>query len=274
MSEPELFKIGCPFCAQHIEYPVEGVGQTIPCPTCERELLLPEPALAPPPIPHSDRLGRPASDAQKEKLRFFGCTFDEGITMDDASSALDECERQFPEREKEYQARKPTTEQIKQLKEFGLDAEGMNRSEGRRAIESAERNEFMDYLDSEDGQIDEETDRLNYDWADDYREVSREEVARAWAYIKQKTGKAPGADNPSHRTIELLDALKELFDDFTEKPTKPGVLTYYCLHCRGPVEIVPPRVPPGRVITPAHFISISVKCPHCGQDTDAHTINV
>lgn len=33
-------KCSCAYCGQHIEFPVEGTGQTIPCPTCEKPVLL------------------------------------------------------------------------------------------------------------------------------------------------------------------------------------------------------------------------------------------
>ena len=267
-----FLKCDCSNCGQHIEYPAEGAGQTISCPSCNQEIILPPPdgqsQAVPPPILRGSGLDRPASDAQKEKLLFFGCTFDDGITMDEASAALGDCERQFPEREKEYQARKPTAGQIKQLEKLGLDHEGMNRSEARWEIESAERNEILDYEESEDGQIDDETYQLNSEWADDYREVTRDEVARAWAHIKRKTGKAPAADDSAGRTIKLLDALEELFDDFRFKPGKPGISTQYCFYCRGAIEIELPPIAADRKITNEDLVSVSITCPHCGRATE------
>lgn len=58
------------------------------------------------------KLDDPASDKQKEKLKFFGCVLDEGITKGQASDALTECARQFPQREIEYYARPATEEQL------------------------------------------------------------------------------------------------------------------------------------------------------------------
>jgi hypothetical protein len=60
----------------------------------------------------------PATEKQKDKLRFFGCTFDEGITKGQASDAISECVRRFPEREKEYQDRPPTKEQLSKLRRY------------------------------------------------------------------------------------------------------------------------------------------------------------
>ncbi len=51
LSEAELLKLmgiavsdylkcNCPHCGQSIEYPAEGTGQTVPCPTCEKPVVL------------------------------------------------------------------------------------------------------------------------------------------------------------------------------------------------------------------------------------------
>jgi len=44
----------------------------------------------------------PATDEQKAKLAFFGCTWDEGITKRQARDALYECARLFPDLEASY----------------------------------------------------------------------------------------------------------------------------------------------------------------------------
>jgi endogenous inhibitor of DNA gyrase (YacG/DUF329 family) len=36
----DFLKSECPHCGQSIEYPAEGTGQTVPCPTCEKSLVL------------------------------------------------------------------------------------------------------------------------------------------------------------------------------------------------------------------------------------------
>jgi hypothetical protein len=42
----EYHKCTCPHCGQSIEYPAEGTGQTVPCPTCEKSFrLFPEIAI-------------------------------------------------------------------------------------------------------------------------------------------------------------------------------------------------------------------------------------
>jgi len=61
----EFLKSECPHCGQAIEYPAEGTGQTVPCPTCEEPFVLkpvvaPEPEILPPP-PAAALLPAPAS---------------------------------------------------------------------------------------------------------------------------------------------------------------------------------------------------------------------
>jgi hypothetical protein len=36
----EFLKCECPHCGQSIEYPSEGTGETVPCPTCEKPVIL------------------------------------------------------------------------------------------------------------------------------------------------------------------------------------------------------------------------------------------
>ena len=61
----------------------------------------------------------PATERQKAKLLFFGCTWDEGITKGQASDAIDECIKKFPEREFTYQNRPATEEQKALLRKYG-----------------------------------------------------------------------------------------------------------------------------------------------------------
>ena len=51
----EYLKCECPHCGQAIEYPSEGTGQTVPCPTCNQPVFLtpsepPMPKVAVPPV--------------------------------------------------------------------------------------------------------------------------------------------------------------------------------------------------------------------------------
>jgi uncharacterized tellurite resistance protein B-like protein len=66
-----------------------------------------------------------ATDEQKGKLRFFGCTWDEGITAGQASDAIEECARQFPDAEATWQKNQPATEKQKEkLRYFGCTWSG------------------------------------------------------------------------------------------------------------------------------------------------------
>jgi hypothetical protein len=60
----------------------------------------------------------PATEKQKEKLRYFGYTFDETILKGQASDALDKCARDFPEVEQTYYNRPATKEQLAKLHEI------------------------------------------------------------------------------------------------------------------------------------------------------------
>lgn len=72
-----------------------------------------------------DWRNEPATETQKEKLRFFGCTWDEGITAGQASDALEECAKQFPDAEAAYQKSQPATEEQKdKLRFFGCTWNG------------------------------------------------------------------------------------------------------------------------------------------------------
>ena len=60
----------------------------------------------------------PATEKQKGKLRWFGCTWDEGITKGQASDAIRECVWRFPEKDKAYYSRPATEEQLEILRPY------------------------------------------------------------------------------------------------------------------------------------------------------------
>jgi hypothetical protein len=57
----------------------------------------------------------PATEKQKEKLRYFGYAFDENISKGQASDALDKCVKDFPEVNQAYYNRPATEEQLAKL---------------------------------------------------------------------------------------------------------------------------------------------------------------
>jgi len=58
----------------------------------------------------------PATEKQKEKLRYFGYAFDEKISKGQASDAIDECVKQFPQKNADYYNRPATEEQLAKLR--------------------------------------------------------------------------------------------------------------------------------------------------------------
>ena len=58
----------------------------------------------------------PATEKQKEKLRWFGYAFEKTISKGEASDALDKCARDFPEKNRAYYNRPATDEQLAQLR--------------------------------------------------------------------------------------------------------------------------------------------------------------
>jgi hypothetical protein len=58
------------------------------------------------------------TEKQKNKLRYFGCTWDEGITKGQASDAIEECIKAFPDVDRNYYNRAATDEQLKTLQAY------------------------------------------------------------------------------------------------------------------------------------------------------------
>jgi hypothetical protein len=82
-----------------------------------------------------DWRNNPATEKQKGKLRFFGCTWDEGITKGQASDAIDECVRKFPETQQAWLSRPATPEQLEELKSYGDEPEaGLTYGEAKELL--------------------------------------------------------------------------------------------------------------------------------------------
>jgi hypothetical protein len=77
----------------------------------------------------------PATERQIEKLSFFGCTWDEGVTKGQASDAIDECVRKFPETQQAWLNRPATPEQLEELKSYGEEPEdGLTYGEAKELL--------------------------------------------------------------------------------------------------------------------------------------------
>src|SRR6267154_1021281 len=87
----------------------------------------------------------PATEKQKEKLRYFGCTWDEGITKGQAHDAIDECVRQFPERDREYYNRPATEDQLAKLRAYLApdDEEPEDYAEGDKPLTYGQAKELI-----------------------------------------------------------------------------------------------------------------------------------
>ena len=60
----------------------------------------------------------PATEKQKEKLRWFGYAFGENIPKGQASDAIAKCVRDYPEKDRAYYNRPATEEQLAQIREY------------------------------------------------------------------------------------------------------------------------------------------------------------
>jgi len=231
----------------------------------------------------------PATEKQKEKLRWFGCTWDEGITKGQASDVLDECAKQFPEKNAEHYNRRATEEQLAKLREinascdpdepfYDFEEEGLltyGRAKDvlqdwvwyQREKENEEMEKEIAYSNTETGKIDSEWEQINT-YSDYTRDVTREEVAKAWMLAKSRA--THGAILP--KAHEVMAALEELHPNLL-KPKRLGVLWHnYCLYCRGQIEIM---IPPNAIGKPTQkdIIETTVQCPHCNRDTTVTGVN-
>jgi len=213
----------------------------------------------------------PATEKQKHKLRFFGCTFDQEILKGQASDALDECVRMFPEIEEAYYKRPATEEQLAKLREIHEEKEeeedrdnepeeeyvpkaGLSYGEAKAQIENweldqqvyeherlmEERDKEKAQAESEEGRIEEECNTINCLGLHDYtRDITTEELGQAWALVKSREPEIKDFT----AGYRLREALEELHPDIV-KPMRPGVIGYkYCVHCRGQIEELAPRNP-------------------------------
>jgi len=83
----------------------------------------------------------PATEAQKDKMLFFGCEWDGEITKGEASDAITYCAQNFPDKENAWQSRPATEQQKVRLQELDEEwDEEMTYSEAKDVIREAELN--------------------------------------------------------------------------------------------------------------------------------------
>jgi ankyrin repeat protein len=196
----------------------------------------------------------PATEKQREKLRYFGYAFDKNISKGQASDALDKCVRDFPEINQAYYNRPATEEQLAKLRE--INEQGQDSDEESPDLEEKvfmtygyakkliqdwelsnrvfERQQIIasDLTDCEDSYWE------KHHWDDDYEESERGrfdqvcyEILDGWQFDKfgelptrkqvakawelVKSRKPNKSEFPTH--IELVNTLPELFPEFKRR---------------------------------------------------------
>ncbi len=229
----------------------------------------------------------PMTEKQKEKLHFFGFAFDDNFTKGQASDALDKCARDFPEMNQAYYNRPATEEQLAYLLpilkaddeeqgDYAADGKCLTYQEAKDLIRDYEvraREEetlkYVTYWESEDARIDEA-----WAWMDAFREVKREQLAKAWAVVKSRI-----ADKSQKLDMdEVEDTMEELFPDF--RKTARDSITYKCKECGGIFKARIPSVGARSLasrlpsINEADRIQVTIQCPSCGRDKTVGSLNV
>jgi len=235
----------------------------------------------------------PATEKQKEKLRYFNYDVKAGMTKGEASDAIEECVKKFPEVNRAYYNRPATEEQLAKLREINKSPdvdpeepyydpeEPLTYQEAKDAIyfweldqrklrEEQDEKEMME--DMRQMRIDDALEDVN-SYADDYRPVTHEEVAKAWDLVKSR--KTDQSKEPA--TKEILEALEEIFPDFKRRTPDPRI--FQCPRCPGKIKVEMPTptafsfsVRP--IITGSDIIRIVVKCPDCGGDISASSLDM
>ena len=157
----------------------------------------------------------PITEKQKAKLRWFDYPVTKGMTKGEAHDAIDECIRQNPEKEKEYQNRPATAEQWKELHKLGhRDKTPLTYSEARNAIDEVEFGERMEgfrrYLDGGQFMIDYLDNFVNNgDTREDlgYKKLNRKQLKELSDHLKLH----PEFENAG--TYKLAEIALQLFPE-------------------------------------------------------------
>jgi hypothetical protein len=171
---------------------------------------------------------KPGTDEQKVRLKWFGCTWDEGITKGQASDAIEECIRLFPEKNQQYYDRPATEDQVKIMHELlhgcGYDYDSIGSIEtedgkpltyglAKMAIRNLEIDAAMEDACLQVELASSEEDEwmgFNWHWGDLYRDVTRDEFANAWALaFSRRKDKSAGPTD-----AEVFAAMRELVSEF------------------------------------------------------------
>jgi putative phage-type endonuclease len=161
-----------------------------------------------------------ATDEQKVRLKWFGCTWDEGITKGQASDAIEECIRLFPEKHQQYFTRPATEDQMKIMQELlkgcgysrivTEDGDALTYGQAEVAIRDLEITLQMELTVSEEEHLEDDWWLFNHHWGDLYRDVTRDEFANAWALALSR--RKVISEGPTD--AEVFAAMRELVIDF------------------------------------------------------------
>lgn len=197
----------------------------------------------------------PATEKQKAKLAFFGCTWDEGITKGKASDALTRCAELFPEKEQAWYDRPATQEQIQELEDYGEEIEaGMTYGAAKERLEECAEGEspYLDAISEDNAEFEANRHRrileefLNDGWWNIYyRPATLEEAKAAVDYLNQT--------KPGWKEADIVDAMQTLFSDYRFNEAMRGIKVRYCLPCRGRIDLT------------AEQLGQRISCPHCGR---------
>jgi hypothetical protein len=156
----------------------------------------------------NDWENEPATEKQKAKLRYFGCTWAGEISKGEASRAIDECVRTRPDVGKAYQDRSATPGQLREIRQLLMDKSKTpnDYAKSGKGLTYREAKELIEDLKSEAEEA--ELDRMDKEylidvdsWADLYPGLTWKRVqAAAESLDKTRTG---WRNNEKHIDIML-----------------------------------------------------------------------
>lgn len=240
----------------------------------------------------------PATEKQKDKLRFFGCTWDEGITKGQAHDGIDSCVKMFPEKEKEYQNRPATEAQMEEIQayleaygekldDYAESGENLTYQQAKEMIKEWELEEAAARESDELEAIEKEYLIDVEDWAEIYPGLTWERVQSAAEVLDQAN---PGwRQQPNHRDLMLAKVAElnpQLAQDWEQKvfnvsklkpiktkqvkakPIKSGWYTQYCVHCGSEIKLQITGIPADRKFSEEDMTLVPITCPRCGCTTE------
>ena len=155
----------------------------------------------------------PATEQQKEKLRYFGCTFGKKITKGQASDALDKCAIDFPEVNRAYYNRPASEEQLAKLqsRNKAITYEQAKNLIWERDMEKRHRDRVSEIEENSYQLVIMEFLRWR---VDHYRHLTYSRVKKAAKTLDENN---PGWSKLGNCQDLLLEKVSELFPEFALK---------------------------------------------------------